>query len=139
MLSLKFEIPGSPDDYYEIRERADDLISYKPIRFKIRELAKLQSDYFSYISSEGENTHLAILESGDEIDNFFENEPEDAQACIYATLAEEMDALAKTFNDETLRINQKIEEQSQDFENMGKVLGAIVFIFVIILFFSFLK
>ena len=106
-MSLKFEVPGSPNDYYEIRERDDGLISYKPIRFKIRELAKLQSDYFSYISSEGENTHQAILESGDEIDNFFENEPADAQACIYTPLAEEMDALAKTFNDETLRINQK--------------------------------
>lgn len=70
MLSLNFEVPGNPDDYYEVREKEDGTLSYKPNRLKIRGLAKTQCDYFDYISSLGENIHIATLESNDVINDF---------------------------------------------------------------------
>jgi hypothetical protein len=70
MLSLNFEVPGNPDDYYEIRVKDDGSLAYKPIRKRIRALAQTQCDYFDYISSIGENVHIATLESNDAINDF---------------------------------------------------------------------
>ncbi|GEM_PF-1444667 len=139
MLSLNFEVPGNPGDYYEIKNKNDGSIIYKSVRSKIRNLAQVQNDYFNYILSSGENLHIAILESNDVISSFFENEPEEAQLIIYSTITEEMNALASTINEQTTKINEEAQQEKQTFENMGKAIGAIILVFVIILILSQIK
>jgi len=136
MLSLNFEVPGHPEDYYEIKEKDDGLLIYKPIRSKIRALAKTQCDYFDYISSIGENTHIATLESNDAIKDFFENEPEEAQISIYNTLAEEFDVITATINEKTAEINKENQSTEQAAENIGKMIGAIILVGFVIFIFS---
>lgn len=136
MLSLNFEVPGRPEDYYEVKERDGGLLIYKPIRSKIRALAKTQCDYFDYISSIGENTHIATLESNDAIKDFFENEPEEAQICIYNTLAEEFDVITATINEKTAEINKENQNTEQAAENIGKIIGAMILAGFVIFIFS---
>ncbi|MEB6380049.1 hypothetical protein MXM41_14060 [Leclercia adecarboxylata] len=136
MLSLNFEVPGCPEDYYEVKERDGGLLIYKPIRSKIRALAKTQCDYFDYISSIGENTHIATLESNDAIKDFFENEPEEAQICIYNTLAEEFDVITATINEKTAEINKENQNTEQAAENIGKIIGAMILAGFVIFIFS---
>jgi len=136
MLSLNFEVPGHPKDYYEVKERDDGLVVYKPIRSKIRTLAKIQCDYFDYISSMGENTHIATLESNDVIKDFFENEPEEAQISIYNTLAEEFDVITATINEKTAKINKETQSTEQTAENIGKIIGAMILAGFVIFIFS---
>jgi len=136
MLTLNFEVPGHPDDYYEVKERDDGLIIYKPVRSKIRILAKTQCDYFDYISSMGENPHIATLESNDAIKDFFENEPEEAQISIYNTLAEEFDVITATINEKTAEINKQTQSTEQAAENIGKIIGAMILAGFVIFIFS---
>ena len=136
MWSLNFEVPGNPDDYYEVREKEDGTLSYKPNRLKIRGLAKTQCDYFDYISSLGENIHIATLESNDVINEFFENEPEEAQISIYNTLSEEFNAITDTILDKTSELNAQAQQTENVAENIGKVIGAIILIGFIVFILS---
>lgn len=136
MLSLNFEVPGNPDDYYEIREKDDGSLAYKPIRKRIRALAQTQCDYFDYISSIGENVHIATLESNDTINDFFENEPEEAQVSIYNTLAEEFNAITSTILEKTSELNAQAQQTENVAENIGKVIGAIILVGFVIFILS---
>lgn len=67
---------------------------------------------------------------------FFENEPEEAQVCIYNTLSEEFNAITDTILDETSELNAQAQQTENVAENIGKVIGAIVLIGFIVFILS---
>ncbi|MFP2768027.1 hypothetical protein [Oceanisphaera sp. KMM 10153] len=132
----EFKPLRKPSDYYQKVVADDGTIIYRANRPAVRELANARMEVVRQVALAGGNVHTAGLDLSDQVEAFFMSVPPEALAEIYGCLAQEMEAIAATLNEEADKVEAEVERQGLAAEQIGTAIGAVILFSLVFFFLS---
>ena len=133
------EDAGHSGEAQAFQNSGSDFISRKVDRASVREYVRRNSEALVAAATRGENVHQLALDQQDAVNERIAAMSSADAAAFEVVYFEELQANTSHMNAETQRINQRVEVDTQNAENFGKIVGFVVFVIIVVALFSSFK